>query len=324
MTALHHVDTGALPVHESYTATWFACTGCMACRESCEHKNEVAGALYAGRAEAVRLDVAPATATEVIAKHTEREARACERARQTFGSRLDTPARVRFVPGCTGCVTAPDDVRAAHALTEYLAGEPARVEAASCCGLPLLEAGDQEGFIASARRLAARLDGAERAVFHDPGCLHALRRVAPAFGVEVRTALVHITELAEAHLDRLPAPPEAREDTHRYHDPCRLGRGLGVYDAPRRVLAKVLGSPPAEFDHARERASCSGAGGQLPRTDPETADGIARTRVAEHDSLGAGTVVTACSSARRRLERAGANTVDFSSLVARAAGILPP
>ncbi|MCA9583240.1 MAG: (Fe-S)-binding protein, partial [Myxococcales bacterium] len=57
MTSLHHVDVGALPMHETYATTWFACTGCLRCKTRCAHGNEVASALGAGRAEAVKAGV---------------------------------------------------------------------------------------------------------------------------------------------------------------------------------------------------------------------------------------------------------------------------
>jgi Fe-S oxidoreductase len=106
----------------------------------------------------------------------------------------------------------------------------------------------------------------------------------------------------------------------RWHDPCQLGRGLGVYEAPRAVLTRVLGHAPEEFDTRRERASCSGAGGLLPVTMPETARGIAATRLAEHERAGGGRVVTGCASSLIAMRKAGGGKVDdIVTWIARAA-----
>jgi Fe-S oxidoreductase len=85
------------------------------------------------------------------------------------------------------------------------------------------------------------------------------------------------------------------------------------------VLTRVLGRAPAEFVHARERADCSGAGGLVPSTMPETSRAIARARVSEHQAAGGGTIVTACGSSLASMRREGAQVEDIVSVIARAA-----
>lgn len=299
MTSLHHVAEGNLELAPAHASTWYACTGCMRCKTFCEHDNEVASTLDAGRAVALAGGAAPAAAREVVARHRAREARARERGQALFGQAGREPQRTVYFPGCTATAVRPEDARAGFEVTRALAG-PTMVRADLCCGLPLLEAGDTDGFIASAGRLIDTLAGASRVVFLDPGCMHALRTHAPRLGVDHDLPLVHVTELAADHLTRLaPVPIEGEV---RYHDACRLGRGLGIYEPPRAVLRHLLGRPAAELPAAREGAECSGAGGQLPRTFPETATAIAEERLREHREAGGGTLVTACPGAARHLE----------------------
>ncbi len=222
-----------------------------------------------------------------------------------------------FVPGCTAVTQTPDAARDGLRVTRALAGGDVRVEAGACCGLPLLEAGDVAGFTAAAEAFVARLGDAREAVFQDPGCLHALRVEARRFGVRGDTRLRHLAEVAGERLETFGRVEVA--GALRYHDPCRLGRGLGVYDAPRAAIARVTGRPPGEFAEHRERGGCSGAGGQLPRTDRATAEGIAAERLADHARSGGGTVVTACPASARAFARAGADEVlDLATLLARA------
>ena len=113
----------------------------------------------------------------------------------------------------------------------------------------------------------------------------------------------------------------ARDDEPvRYHDPCQLGRGLGIYDAPRAILTRALGRAPDEFDDRRERSACSGAGGLLPTTMPETARAIADARLGDHARNGGGRIVTACASSLLAMRRrAGAVKVeDILTYIARA------
>jgi heterodisulfide reductase subunit D len=47
--------------------------------------------------------------------------------------------------------------------------------------------------------------------------------------------------------------------TVSYHDPCYLGRGLGIYDAPREVLRSMEGVELIEMKGNRVDSFCCGA-----------------------------------------------------------------
>jgi Fe-S oxidoreductase len=253
----------------------------------------------------------------VIERHAARQARAVAAAERIFGEAREPASGVAYVPGCTACVVRPDDARDGHRLAEALLDAKVTTVASSCCGLPLLDAGDREGFLSAAERFLASLGGAELAVFADPGCLHALAKRAPELGLAHDRAMIHVSELAARHLDRLGEL--AVDGPVRYHDACKLGRGLGVYDPPRLALERIVGRPPEELYMRRELAECSGGGGQLPRIFPETADAIADERVAAHGAAGGGVLVTACPGAARRMAaRPGApEVVELGAFLAR-------
>jgi dimethylglycine catabolism B len=318
MNALHHADADMLELSPEIAATFWACTGCLRCTEYCDHGNRPYHALSAGRAEARSAGVAPDAASETVATYAEKTANAAARAVALFGPTAGARvAETAFVPGCSACVTRPDDAKAAHSVVERLLDQEVRVVTSGCCGLPLLDAGDREGFLESMRQFIDRVGGARRVVFQDPGCMYALAKQGPELGVDHDLELVHLTELAAQHLERfkpIDAPSEVR-----YHDPCRLGRGLGVYDAPRALLSKILGRDPATFYHQRNLAECSGAGGLLPKTSPETADRITDERLLEHEARGGGSLVTACPSSAHRLSKRGQDVtiLEISSLLAR-------
>ena len=316
MTSLHHAAQARLDVSESVSASWYACSGCMRCRSNCDHDNDVCSALNAGRAEAVRLNKAPKSALDVIDRFEEKQTRAADAALALFGDTEKTTASTVFAPGCTSCVLRPEDAVRGLSITAALRGADTRTLADRCCGLPLLEAGDPNGFVQHVERYIDAASDAEQVVMQDPGCLYAIRTQASRLGVEVPNKFVHLTEFADEHRNRLNHVHI--EGPLRYHDPCKLGRGLGVYDAPRRVLSKVLGRPLGEFFHNRDNAECSGAGGQLPTTDPATADKIAEERIETHREAGGGTIVTACPGSADRFTKRGANVISFTEIVDRA------
>jgi Fe-S oxidoreductase len=131
----------------------------------------------------------------------------------------------------------------------------------------------------------------------------------------------HFTELAARSLDRMKLVESLDNGPVRYHDPCQLGRGLGVYESPRALLTRALGRAPDEFPRARGEARCSGGGGLLPVTMRAVSDEIASVRVSEHHESGGGTVVTACASSAKKFREQGALVLDIVTIVARALGV---
>ncbi|MEZ4323854.1 MAG: (Fe-S)-binding protein [Polyangiales bacterium] len=321
MTNLHHLAKRQLPLDEEHAASLYACTGCQRCKSYCDHDTEVSAALNAGRAEAVRARVAPPSAYAVIEAHQGRQERAARAAEGLFGDKLArSAAPVVFFPGCTACTVRPADALAGEEAVRRLSGRETRVSASGCCGLPLLDAGDRDGFLSAATRTLSHFEGAEEVVFEDPGCLHALSVSARRMGLETSVRMSHLSQFADRHLARLEPIEGLPEGPVRYHDPCKLGRGLGVYEEPRRVLRKALGRQVSEFHHHGERAECSGAGGQLPRTNEPTADAIARERLRTHEREGGGLLVSACAGSLRRFEKQteAPEIASFASLLVRA------
>jgi Fe-S oxidoreductase len=134
-------------------------------------------------------------------------------------------------------------------------------------------------------------------------------------GVEVSKPEIFV-DLAVKSLDRLR--PLEGVGPVRYHDPCQLGRGLGRYDEPRAILGRLTGVAPERFLRERAQGECSGGGGLLPATRPESSRAIADARIAEHREQGGGTLVTACASSLHRFRTRGEHAEDLVSMIARA------
>lgn len=79
-----------------------------------------------------------------------------------------------------------------------------------------------------------------------------------------------------------------------YHDPCYLGRGNGVYDAPRSVL-KSLGVSLVEMKKSKQRAMCCGAGGaQMFKESEKGNQEINVLRTEQAIDIQPVTIATAC------------------------------
>jgi Fe-S oxidoreductase len=317
MSMAYFTANESVPLDTSHAAPAWACTGCFGCREHCDHENDVTGTLFTARSAIVETapEAAPPAALRVIERFGERSAALRDlRDDPRIMEHVDERSGVAVLVGCAHeRDVAIDIVRAVARLSET---KVALVD--ECCGAPLLHAGDGDGFTAQGTKLAALVADRDRVIVADAGC-------ASALGVHHRQKLaprtLHFTELAAHELTRIPplgADAVRALGRVRWHDPCQLGRGLGLYEPPRQVLSRLLGRPAEEFPRRREDARCSGGGGLVPVTMPETARTIATQRTAEHEDAGGGTIVTACASSARSFARAGADVVDVATLVARA------
>lgn len=314
MSTSYFLARGHVPAEQAHARTPYACTGCMACRERCDHGNEVATVLLEARAGVADLGLEPAEVRRSAARYALREAEHADFARR-LGAGRASPTRVLL--GCGYTRLAPREAELGLRVVEALLGEPAQpVEL--CCGMSLLDAGDRPGFLRAAAKLAAEVASAERLVVLDPGCARTLLVDYPRLGVVVREPTL-LVDLAHRSLERFA---KVSTDTAlRYHDPCKLGRGLGRYDEPRALLTRITGEAPAEFQRRREAADCSGGGGLLPVSMPEASRAIAVERRAQHDDAGGGRIVTACAASLARFRSVGAPVDDLITWLARGLGL---
>lgn len=346
MSVAYFAARGDVPLDEEHAATAWACSGCFACRDRCDHKNEVAPVLVEARAEAFARGVAPEAARKVAARWGERSREVAE-AMDVIATQTDTDRAaatdVAVLVGCGYTRRAEKVARDAVNATKTLVGAKVRPVRA-CCGLPLLYAGDQDGFRAAAKALAAEVAKAKAVVAVDPGCGRALKVEYEKWGVKLPPVELFVDLAAgargklralaaeELHGLRADAGGDGAEDSAkdgagagdarsitgvRWHDPCQLGRGLGRFDEPRAVLERVAGHVRG-FPREKAMGECSGGGGLLPVTRPETSAAIAGERIGEHRRGGGGVLVTHCASSLHRFRSAGEPAVDLASLVARA------
>ena len=300
-------------------ATAWACTGCGRCQTLCLLDNPVVETLADGRADALANDLAPPAVGRLVAGWPERRARL--RADAMREGLAGEGTAVAVVPGCRAVRHDPAGARQTLRAVAKLSGGCHAV-GGECCGAPLWDAGDREGFFQQAARFVAAVGDASELVVGDAGCAWTLRTLYPRFGLapERWARVEHLSETAARQLDRLA--PVADDSAVAVHDSCRLGRGLGVYDAPRAVMERILGRAPRELPTSREHATCSGAGGLLPLTRPATSKAMAAELAKEAREVDeAVALVTTCPSSRSRLREAGLRADDLADWIARSLGV---
>ncbi|MBW1791223.1 MAG: (Fe-S)-binding protein [Deltaproteobacteria bacterium] len=93
-----------------------------------------------------------------------------------------------------------------------------------------------------------------------------------------------------------------------YHDPCHLGRHIGVYDEPRAILDALPGVDVIERPATKENTICCGAGGGMRIfASGSLAEKIGQATVQSAIEVGAEALVTACPFCEMNLEAAARN-----------------
>lgn len=175
---------------------------------------------------------------------------------------------------------------------------------ASTLGLPALAKDVALGNLAE-----IRASGARRLFVLSPGDYFAFAQMyderlglpLPS-EVEVVDTVAFLAEQHEA--GRLRIKPADSAVSYAYVDPTHSVRMSDErHRAPRRLLAAVLGKPPRELFWREGRAYPTGETGALQFTQPQIADALTQSRLADAAESGAQGVVTEGSASLAHLER---------------------
>ena len=133
----------------------------------------------------------------------------------------------------------------------------------SCTGEPAKRAGNEFLFQLQALSNIQVLNGYEvkKIVTGCPHCFNTLKNEYPELGGKYE--VIHHTQLIQDLLDTGKIKVEGGSFAGKkitFHDPCYLGRGNNIYEAPRELLGK-LDAELAEMKRSRANGLCCGAGG---------------------------------------------------------------
>jgi len=281
-----------------------------------------------------------------------------KRGREWLGEGLETAeeGEVALFVGCLPLFDAyfgedldvrPLDIaRSAVRLLNHQGIRPVIVDEERCCGHDLLWSGEREPFEALARENTRAFEarGVKRIITTCAECASTWRTDYAAAVPSYQPRVEHIAEFLSGCVEKgtlvfgRAGDTEAPERLLRgaaddgdgailtYQDPCRLGRHLGVYDAPRRVLESLPGTKLVEMPRTGRDAVCCGTSGFI-HCDA-VSRGLQTERLAEAAGTGAGTLVTACPKClihftcaqtedrRRERREPEVGVVDFTVLAA--------
>lgn len=167
----------------------------------------------------------------------------------------------------------------------------------SCTGDPAKRAGNEFLFQMQAMANIQVLNAYEvtKIVTACPHCFNTIKNEYPELGGTYE--VIHHTQLIQSLLEDGKMTIEGGEFKGRkitYHDPCYLGRGNGIYEAPRELIRK-LDAELVEMRRCRSNALCCGGGGaQVFKESEKGNKEINHERTEEVIETNASVVATAC------------------------------
>jgi heterodisulfide reductase subunit D len=167
-----------------------------------------------------------------------------------------------------------------------------------CCGYECQWNGDKKTFnkLAKLNIEAIAATGAKKVVTSCAECFRTLKSDY-AEDHELPFEVIHsVTLIAEwAKSGKLRFKDQAAADI-TYHDPCRLGRYEGIYDAPREILKAIAGDKFTEMQRIKNDAICCGVG-NFSNCDANTKF-LQHDRLQEAKGTGAEVMATTCPKCR--------------------------
>lgn len=123
-----------------------------------------------------------------------------------------------------------------------------------CCGRPLLMAGrmDEARQIARKNEEIIRKSQADTLLVSCPICYKMFKEEYELSGIQV----IHYSEFFNDLVKKGKLKITKSDVCYVFHDPCELGRGCGIYDAPRKLIGQA--ACISEADKTRNESICCG------------------------------------------------------------------
>ncbi len=167
-------------------------------------------------------------------------------------------------------------------------------ELEKCCGSPALKAGYPEDFkkLAQENLKIFKEHAVKKIVTNCPACFMILKKYyKEALGDKWDIEVEHISQTINSKLKNQKS--KLKNEKITFHDPCHLGRQMGVFEEPRDIIKK-LGYEILEMELSKNESFCCGGGGGVKSNEPELSNKIAKDRIEQAKKTGAKILVTNC------------------------------
>jgi heterodisulfide reductase subunit D len=300
---------GELEWTDDLKAPIFTCTTCGACMDSCNapHGDYIVDMIEALRELAVNK-IGPAPSQELLVSR-------CEESCNPYGepnidnielkNEFNLPDKADWVY-YIGCTSSYRQNHLRDSAIRFLkkVGIDFTLIDEHCCTSPMIRTG-QIGTVRNYMKYnIAQIKnvGATKVITSCAGCYKTLKRDFERFGNEIEFEVFHSLELVKGLLDKDKIKFNSEYNkTVTYHDPCHLGRHMGIYELPREIYKKIPGLKLVEMKRNRNFAWCCGAGGGVKIGFPEWSVEISKERLDEANETGATVITSTCPFCKTNL-----------------------
>ncbi|MHA1582955.1 MAG: (Fe-S)-binding protein [Candidatus Baldrarchaeia archaeon] len=287
---------------ESVVERIYACTTCGFCDVVCGFNQSEA--IEAMRQVAVMLGKAPMDKHKAIIEKTLLNGNPYGEPREKRldwlpkDIKLSENAETLFYVGCTSAYRTQKIAQNAVKILTKANVDFTILKDETCCGSVHKRIGDIE----VAKKLAEHNvetfeeNGFKTIITSCPGCYRTFKEDYPKLlGRTPKFEVKHIVEVIKELIEKGELKPvKDIKFKVTYHDPCHLGRHMGIYDEPRFIIENIPGIQLVEMEWNKKFSRCCGSGGAFRSAFPEASIAIAAERLREAIDVGADTLVTAC------------------------------
>ena len=192
---------------------------------------------------------------------------------------------------------ATDIPQAAVFLLNTFGIEPVVLPNEKCCGHDMLWLGQKETFedLREQNKQAIENAKVERII---TTCAEGYYTLKNEYNLSCE--IMHISQfLAEKIESNGVELKKLKIGKVTYHDPCRLGRFAGEYEAPRKVLEALPGVELVEMERSRHKSPCCGVSAWINCDDFSKEMRLAKLKMAKETE--ANTLATSCPKCRIHL-----------------------
>jgi heterodisulfide reductase subunit D len=207
-------------------------------------------------------------------------------------------AEIVYFTGCMACYRHPEIAESIIRILKKMNSDfTVMVGDEWCCGSPMIRNGFMELAYKLAKHNVEQFNKykSKKIVTGCAACYSSIKNDYPKMGITLNQDVQHFTEFFNDLMEKKPIKfTKTVGKSITYHDPCHLGRRVGVFDPPRKILKEIAGANFIEMQFNREKSKCCGAGGGVKFNYKDVSKPIGSKRIEEAKFLNVDLMVSAC------------------------------